>query len=72
MKVGIRADFARKRAVISCETKDGKPIHRKADFQKLEKIHDEIRKQLETSWYGGEHGRAEQHAFLLELGEAAD
>ena len=36
-KVGIRADFARKRAVISCETKDGKPIHLKADFQTLEK-----------------------------------
>ena len=48
-KVDICADFARKRAVISCETNDGKPLHLKADFQTLEKIHDEIRNQLETS-----------------------
>jgi len=46
--VDVRPDFHRKRAVISCKTKDGKSIHLEADFQTLFKIHDEIRKQLEA------------------------
>jgi hypothetical protein len=46
--VDVRPDFHRKRAVISCETKDGRSIHLEADFQTLFKIHDEIRKQLEA------------------------
>jgi len=48
-KVGIRSKLARHRAVISCETKDGKSIRLEADFKTLEKIHEEIRKQLEAS-----------------------
>jgi len=46
--VDVRPDFHRRRAVISCETEDGKSIHLEADFQTLFKIHDEIRKQLEA------------------------
>ncbi len=37
-KVGVHADFHRKRAVISCETKDGKSIHLEADFETLERF----------------------------------
>jgi len=47
-KVGVHADYDQKRVVISCETKDGKTIHLEADYQTLEKMHDEIRKQLES------------------------
>ena len=43
-KVGIHADFPRKRVVISCETEDGKSICLEADYQTIEKIHEEIRK----------------------------
>jgi len=35
--------------VISCETKDGKSIHLEADYQTLEKIHEEIRKLIEPA-----------------------
>ena len=45
-KVGVHADFNRKRAVISCETEDGKSIRLDADFQTLEKLHEQIRKLL--------------------------
>ncbi len=48
-KVGITADFSRKRAVISCESKDGKTIRLDVDFPTLEKLHEEIRKQLEAA-----------------------
>jgi hypothetical protein len=47
--VGVHADFHRKRAVISCETEDGKSIRLDADFQTLEKLHEQIRKQLEAT-----------------------
>ena len=47
-KVEVRVDLHRKLGVVSCETKDGKSIQIEADYQTLEKIHDEIRKQLET------------------------
>ena len=43
-KVGVHADYHRKRVVISCKTEDGRSIHLEADYQRLEKIHDEIRK----------------------------
>ena len=46
-KVLVRVDLHRKLAVILCKTKDGKSLHLEADYQTLEKIHDEIRKQLE-------------------------
>ena len=47
-KVGVHADYDQKQVVISFETKDGKTIHLEADYQTLEKMHDEIRKQLES------------------------
>jgi hypothetical protein len=47
-KVSVDADFHRHRAVISCETKDGKSIDLDADFTTLEKIHEEIQKRLES------------------------
>jgi len=47
-KVSVDADFHKRRAVISCETKDGKSIHLDADFKTLEKIHKEIQKRLEN------------------------
>ena len=43
-KVGVHADLHRKRVVISCETEDGRSIHLEANYQTLEKIHEEIRK----------------------------
>ena len=46
-KVGVHLDLQRNRAVISCETKDGKLIRLEADQQTLEKIHEEILRQLE-------------------------
>jgi len=49
-KVSFDADFHRHRAVISCETEDGKSIHLDADFKTLEKIHQEIQKRLENLW----------------------
>ena len=48
-KVGVHADFHRNRAVISCETEDGKSISLDVDFQTLEKLHKEIREQLEAT-----------------------
>jgi hypothetical protein len=47
--VGVHADFHRKRAVISCETEDGKSIRLDVDFKTLEKLHKEIQKELETT-----------------------
>ena len=49
-KVSVDADFDRHRAVISCETRDGKSIRLDADFKTLEKIHQEIQKELENLW----------------------
>jgi len=49
-KVGVDADFDRRRAVISCKTKDGKSIQLKADFQTLKKLHKKIQDRLETPW----------------------
>ena len=49
-KAHVEVDFQRHRAVISCQTKDGKSIHLDADFETLGKIHDEIQKRLETLW----------------------
>ena len=46
-KVEVRVDLHRKLGVVSCQTKDGKSIQLEADYQTLEKIHNEIRKQLE-------------------------
>jgi len=46
-EVGVHADLDRKRAVISRETKDRKSIRLEADFRTLEKLHEEIPKQLE-------------------------
>ena len=46
-KVEVHVDFQRMLAVISCQTSDGKSIRLETDYPTLEKIHEEIRKQLE-------------------------
>jgi len=46
-KVQVHVDIARKRAVISCETDDGKSLKLEADYQTISRIHDEIRKQTQ-------------------------
>jgi hypothetical protein len=46
-KVRVDTDFDIHRAIISCETKDGKSIRLDADFETLEEIHEEIQKRLE-------------------------
>ena len=49
-KVHVDADFDRHRAVISCETKQGKSIHLDADFETLQEIHDQIQGRLAHLW----------------------
>lgn len=46
-KISVRADFDRRRVVISFESKDGRLIHLEGDYQTLERIHEEIRKHME-------------------------
>jgi hypothetical protein len=46
-KVRIHVDLDRNRAVLSCKTEDGKSLDLEADYQTLDKIHEEIKKQLE-------------------------
>jgi len=46
-KVRVDADLQRHRAIISCETKDGKSIRLDADVETLEKIHEKIQNRLE-------------------------
>ena len=47
-KVRVDADLHRHRAIILCETKDGKSIHLDADLKTLEKLHEEIQKRIES------------------------
>ena len=47
--VRLRVDFARKQEVILCETHDGKSVQLEASHDTINKIHDEIRKQMEIS-----------------------
>ena len=47
--VRLHVDFARKQAVILCETHDGKLVQLEASHHTINKIHDEIRKQMEIS-----------------------
>ena len=46
-QVGVNLDLARKRAVISCETDDGKLLRLEVGYQTINKIHDEIRKKTQ-------------------------
>lgn len=46
-KVRVHVDLERKRAVISCETDDGKSLKLEADYQTINRIHDEICKQTQ-------------------------
>ena len=46
-KVQVDIEFSRNRAVISCETEDGRSLALEADYQTLNKIHQEIQKQLD-------------------------
>jgi len=48
-KVRVHVDLARKRAVISCETDDGKSLKLEVGYQTINKIHDEIRNQMEIT-----------------------
>jgi hypothetical protein len=45
-EIQVRANLHRKRVVISCVTEDGKSLHLEAEYQALERIHQEIEKQL--------------------------
>jgi len=47
--VRLHVDFARNKAVILCETQDGKLVQLEASHRTMNKIHDEIRKQMEIS-----------------------
>jgi hypothetical protein len=49
-KVRLDPDFERKRATISCETKDGRSIHLVLDFPTLEKLHKQFDEYLERIW----------------------
>jgi hypothetical protein len=46
-QVRVHVDLARNRAVLSCETDDGKLLHLEVAYQTINKIHDEIRKQTQ-------------------------
>ena len=46
-KVRVHSKLGRNRAVISCETEDGKSLDLEADYHTLDKIHQEIRKLLD-------------------------
>jgi hypothetical protein len=46
----VDVDLRRHRALISCETTDGKSIHLDADLESLEKIHEKIENRMETLW----------------------
>jgi hypothetical protein len=45
--IKMRINFAGRRALISCKTKDGKTVDLEADLETLEKINTEVRKQLD-------------------------
>ena len=47
-KVEVDVDFAQKNAVIRCETEDGARLQLETRYETLEKIHQEIRKKLDT------------------------
>ena len=46
-KVQVDLEFSRNRAAISCETESGRSLALEADYQTLDKIHQEIQKQLD-------------------------
>ena len=46
-KVQANLELSRRRAVISCETENGKSLALEADYETLDKIHQEIQKQLD-------------------------
>ena len=48
--VGINVNPDRERVVISCKTEDGKSLHLEADYQTIDKLHDEIESQRWGSW----------------------
>jgi hypothetical protein len=45
-KIQVRADLRRKRVVISCVTQDGRSLQLETDYQALDRLHQEIQKQL--------------------------
>jgi hypothetical protein len=48
--VGVDVNLDRERVVISCKTKDGKSLFLEADYQTIDKLHDEIESQRWGSW----------------------
>jgi hypothetical protein len=46
-QVKVHVDLGRRRAVILCETDDGKSIKLEVGYNTINKIHDEIRNQME-------------------------
>ena len=45
-EIRVRPDLHRGRVVLSCMTEDGKSLYLETDYQALERIHQEIQKQL--------------------------
>jgi hypothetical protein len=46
----VDVDLRRHRALISCETKDGRSIRLDAGLKTLEKIHEQIENRMENLW----------------------
>lgn len=46
----IDVDLHGHRAVISCETKQGRSIHLRADIKILEQIHEQVQSRWESLW----------------------
>ena len=47
-KVKVQFDFAGRKAVISCKTKEGPTLDLETDLETLDKINAEVRRQLEN------------------------
>jgi len=47
-KVEVEVDVSRKQVVLHCETEDGRPLDLQCDYAVLERLRQEIRKQLDT------------------------
>ncbi len=48
-KVKVQFDFANRKAVISCKTKEGLALDLETDIDTLDKINAEVRRQLDNS-----------------------
>jgi hypothetical protein len=48
-KVKVQFDFAGRKAVISCKTKEGAMLDLETDLDTLDKINAEVRRQIESA-----------------------